>query len=393
VSRSEWNDDEQDEPAPLPAHERAWRHPSEIGEHAWMHSEPPLTIGRGLTAATGAIGGLLALAVLWTMLPTQAGRGAGAAAQSTIAKLTETGLAAERTTVAVTATSAPTTEPGPSATPTTRPVAVNHEPTESSIGVVAQRPLPTYQLTEGSTVTLGAVAVAVNGGSLVITTSRAVTADLTVELLLPDGRTETARVLFVDDRSGLAVLAPETAHVVEAFTVATAVVPGDQLTFFGDVQLTITVGDDNSIDGSWADDSSIREGTPVVNQRGELVALCSHADGVARLVQLANLDDLQQAIAAYTGTAKVWLGIALNDAPSGELSISAVEPAGPAASAGVTSGDVIVTIDGAAIANRQALTTALAIHVPGDVVQLGILRSDGTSLTLAITLADPKTTL
>jgi S1-C subfamily serine protease len=170
-------------------------------------------------------------------------------------------------------------------------------------------------------------------------------------------------------------------------------VPGDQLTFFGDVQLTITVGDDNSIDGSWADDSSIREGTPVVNQRGELVALCSHADGVARLVQLANLDELQQAIAAYTGTAKVWLGIALNDAPSGELSISAVEPAGPAASAGVTSGDVIVTIDGAAIANRQALTTALAIHVPGDVVQLGILRSDGTSLTLAITLADPKTTL
>ena len=393
MSRSEWNDDEQDEPAPLPAHERAWRHPSEIGEHAWMHSEPPLAIGRGLTAATGAIGGLLALAVLWTMLPTQAGRGAGATAQSTIAKLTETGLVAERTTVAVTATSSPTTEPGATASPTTRPVAVNHEPTESSIGVVAPRPLPTYQLTEGNTLTLGAVAVAVNGGSLVITTSQAVTADLTVELLLPDGRTETARVLFVDDRSGLAVLAPETAHVVEAFTVATSVVPGDQLTFFGDVQLTVTVGEDNSVDGSWADDASIREGTPVVNQRGELVALCSHADGVARLVQLANLDELQQAIAAYTSAAKVWLGIALNDDPSGELSISAVEPAGPAASAGVISGDVIITIDGSAIANRQALTTALAIHVPGDVVQLGIRRSDGTSLTLAITLADPKTTM
>ncbi len=358
-----------------------------------MHSEPALTIGRGLAAATGAIGGLLALAVLWTMLPTQAGRSAGVTAQSTIDKLTEAGLVAGRTTVAVTATSALITAPASTASLTTRPVAVNHETTESSVGVVAPRPLPTYQLSEGSTVTLGAVAVAVNGGSLVITTSRAVTANLTVDLLLPDGRTQTARVLFVDDRSGLAVLAPDAVQVVEAFTVATSIVPGDQLTFLGDVPFTITVGEDNFIDGAWADNSSIREGTPVVNQRGELVALCTHADGVGRLVQLANLDELQQAIAAFTGTAKVWLGVALNDDPSGELSISAVEPAGPAASAGLTSGDVITSIDGLAIVDRQSLTSALAIREPGDVVYIGIRRADGSSVTHAVTLAAPRTTL
>lgn len=364
-----------------------------MGDHAWTHSEPPLTIGRGLAAATGTIGGLLALAVLWTMVPTQAGRSAGVTAQSTIGKLRETGLVAGRTTVAATTTSPPTTAPASTAPPITRPVGVNHETTESSVGVVAPRPPSTYQLSESSTVAIGAVAVAVNGGSLVITTSRAVTANLTVDLLLPDGRTQTARVLFVDDRSGLAVLAPDTVQVVEAFTVATSIVPGDRLTFLGDVQFTITVGEDNFIDGTWADDSSIREGTPVVNQRGELVALCTHADGVGRLVQLAGLDELQQAISKFTGTAKVWLGVALNDDQAGELTISAVEPAGPAASAGVTSGDVITSLDGLAIVDRNSLTSALAIHAPGDVVQIGIRRADGSSVTLAVTLATPRTTL
>ena len=63
MSRSDWDDDEQYEVAPLPAHERVWRHPSEMGEQAWLHSEPPLAIGRGLTMATGTIGCVLALAV------------------------------------------------------------------------------------------------------------------------------------------------------------------------------------------------------------------------------------------------------------------------------------------------------------------------------------------
>ncbi len=70
-------------PAPLPAHERTWRHPSEMGEAMWTHTEPPITIGRGLLITTGAIGGLLSIAVLWAMLPS-AGRG-GTAAPTVVA--------------------------------------------------------------------------------------------------------------------------------------------------------------------------------------------------------------------------------------------------------------------------------------------------------------------
>lgn len=400
MSRSEWNDDEQDDPAPLPVHERAWRHPSEIGEQAWVYSEPPLTIGRGLTAATGAIGGLLAMAVLWTMLPTHAGRNVVAAARSTIVELTGTGLVTTRTTVPAdtSAISPQSTPPIASVTTSVRPVAWL-DPTQTSVATTIQRSMPTYQLTVGSALSPGAVAVSVNGGSLVITTAQAVTADLLVHLLLSDGTTSFARVLFVDDRSGLAVLAPMAGDDgavpsgIESFTVSATVSAGDELTFFGDQQLTLTVTDENTIDNVWATDKSIREGTPVINQRGELVALCSQRNGVGRLVQLGNLDELQQVIARYSMSATVWFGIAVKANAAGELTIDAVDPAGPAAAAGLIRGDVVQSLDGTAVTGRHDIIALLALHHPGDVVPVGVRHAGGTRATLNVTLGDPRTTL
>jgi len=399
VSRSDWNDDEQGDPAPLPAHERAWRHPSEIGERAWVYSEPPLTIGRGLTAATGAIGGLLAMAVLWTMMPTQAGRNVVATARSTIVELTGTGLVTSRTTVPVdTAASQPQGTTPLAGVTTSVGTIGDRDPTQTSVATTIQRPMPTYEVTVGTDLSPGAVAVSVNGGSLLITTAQAVTAELMVDLLLSDGTSSSARVLFVDDRSGLAVLAPLAGEDgtnmsgIESFTVSPIVSAGDELTF-GDKQMTLTVTDENTIDSVWAADDSIREGTPVVNQRGELVALCSHRDGVGRLVQLGNLDELQQAIANYTMSATVWFGIAVVNNAAGELTIDAVDPAGPAATAGLTSGDVLQSLDGAAVSDSRSVTTLLAGHEPGDIVPVGVRHSDGTFATLNVTLGDPRTTL
>ncbi len=365
-----------------------------------MYSEPPLAIGRGLTAATGAIGGLLAMAVLWTMLPTQAGRNVVATARSTIVELTGTGLVTGRSAMpGDTAASLPQgTPPIASVTTSVRPAA-GFDPPQTSVATTIQRSVPTYEVAVGTARTPGAVAVSVNGGSLVITTAQAVTADLMVDLLLSDGTSSSARVLFVDDRSGLAVLAP-MADVggalpggIESFTVSPTVSAGDELTFFGDQQMTLTVTAENTIDSVWAADQSIREGTPVVNQRGELVALCSHIDGVGRLVQLGNLDDLQQAIASYSLSARVWFGIAVKDSTKDELMIDAVDPAGPAASAGLVSGDVVQSVDGAAVTDRRGITALLAAHLPGDVVPVGVRHADGTLATLNVTLGDPKTTL
>ena len=365
-----------------------------------MYSEPPLAIGRGLTAATGAIGGLLAMAVLWTMLPTQAGRNVVATARSTIVELTGTGLVTTRTTVPTNTgdTSPQDTAPVAGVTTSLRPVAVL-DPTPTSVAATIQHALPTYEVTFGTSLSPGAVAVSVNGGSLVITTAQAVTADLMVDLVLSDGTTSAARVLFVDDRSGLAVLAPMAGDDgtvpigIESFTVSPSVSAGDELTFFGDQQMTLTVTNDNTIDSVWAADESIREGTPVVNQRGELVALCSHSGGVGRLVQLGNLDELQQAIASYTLSATVWFGVAVKAGVDGELTIDADDPAGPAATAGLISGDVLQSLDGTLVTDSHGITALLAAHRPGDVVPVGVRHLDGTVATLNVTLGDPKTTL
>lgn len=377
-----------------------WRHPSEIGQQAWTRSEPPLTIGRGLTAATGAIGGLLAMAVLWTMLPTQAGRNVVATARSTIAELTGSGLVISRTTVPRdTANSLPQSTTSLAAVGTIVTPTAGLDPTQTSVATSIRPPMPTYQVTVGSQLTPGAVAVSVNGGSLVITTAQAVAADLVVNLLLADGTSGSARVLFVDDRRGLAVLAPMTSTDgtamagIQSFTVAPVVSVGDELTFFGETTMTLTVTDASTIDSVWADDESMREGTPVVNQRGELVALCTHRAGVGRLVQLGNLDELQQAIASYSLSATVWFGVAVTNNAAGELVIDAVDPLGPAATAGLDSGDVMQALDGISVKDSRGVTALLSHHKPGDVVPVGVRHADGTVATLNVTLGDPKTTL
>jgi S1-C subfamily serine protease len=396
VSRSDWDDDEQSRPAPLPAHEREWRHPSEFGQQQWMVTEPPLAIGRGLTAATGAVGGLLALAVLWTMVPTEAGRSADSSVRSTLASRATSGISTEALAGTGDFDTVPDTiRPLPSTTAavaTTRPPAGSQANAVTTVSSVP-RPIATYSVVKETTLEEGSVAVAVNGGTLVITTANAVSADLTVDLLLPDGTAEQARVLFVDTRSGLAVLAPETVSEAEAFTVGTEIAPGDQLTFLGTTISTVTVTDEMAIDAAWAD-TPHAEGTPVVNQRGELVALCTHdADDAAKLVPLSNLDELQQAIASFKDSTKVWLGIILNDDPAGEVMVGAVDRLGPAGVAGIEVGDLILGVDGVAVTSTAELSAELDRHLPGEVVTVSVQRSDGKVDDVSITLGAPRPAL
>ena len=393
MDRSEGNDDELYPRAPLPAHERQWRHPSEMGQQAWATSEPPLTIGRGLTAATGAIGSLLALALLWTMLPTHAGRSAGVSVRSTVATV--------GTTNSSSSLAAPSTTEATDTTVDTTDTTLPDEPSSTVAGTVntaepAATPLPTYAVSVGESVepVAVAVAVAVNNGSLIITTAAAVSADNTVELLLPDGGTEEARVLLVDQRSGFAVLAHDNEASLDSFTVATEVAPGDELTFYGAEHVTAVVQDDGSIETTTTDPAApvaeLPEGTPVVNQRGELVALCSHSDGDATLVSLEHLDSLRRAL-AEDATGRVWMGVSL-DSAAAELRITSVDSKGPAAAAGLRDGDVIVAIDGVAVLDVSGIGAALAPHQPGDVVTVEVLR-DGLPVSVGITLATPRSSL
>jgi len=335
---------------------------------------------------------MLALAVLWTMVPTHAGRSAGVAVRSTSAAIlepshpTSSGFAPS-TTAASTPTLVATTL-GDNSTPTT----TVRQGVSTSVAPVVEHPVPTYQVSRKTTVERGAVAVAVNGGSLVITTANAVEADDTVDLVLPDGGIETAKVLLVDQRAGIAVLEPDTAKKVEAFTVATTLVAGDVLTFYGDSKRTVTVGTDGTVATDWAG-ADTREGAPVLNQRGELVALCSHTGTTATLVSLASLDELRRVLGGMPGSAKPWLGVMLADDPQGSLTVAAVDATGPAAASGLVIGDVIDAVDGVTVHDSTALGIALAAHVAGDRVAIGVQHADGSTTTVSVVLAQGKNSL
>lgn len=329
-------------------------------------SEQPIVIGRGLMATTAALVVMIALAVLWTMLPTRAGRTAVVSVRSTLAtgSLTDTDPTASQPSAPNLSTLAPTT-----AAPAT------------AVATTAPPPMPTYDVQKTTTLDDGAVAVAVSGSSLVITTAYAVSGDEAVELRLTDGSTEFAQVLFVDQASGLAVLATHSASDVVAFDVA-EMAPGDELTLAGDADVKYTVGPDGELEEVFEYDA-IREGTPLMNQHGDLVALCSRAGG-GRFVTIGDIDGLQRALAGWSG--KIWMGIVFETNDVGQLVIDAVDPGGPAALAGFQNGDIIVAINGGIVADSAAFVEALAGLLPGDSVQITVRNLTGAEVTLVLQL-------
>ena len=299
-------------------------------------------LGRGLSATTGAIGVMIALAVLWTMMPTEAGRTAVVSVRSTLANTNASvvsdslRLPTDTTDTAGSGTVAPTT-----AAPST----------VVASSVAPPPPMPTYNVPQTSTLAGGAVAIAVSGSSLVITTAYAVEADSTVELLLTDGSTTTAQVLFVDQASGLAVLTTTSLREDLAFQVA-EIAPGDELTLIGDTTYTFTIGADGTFDQEFTYDNSVREGTPVMNQNGDLVGLCSYSTE-EHFVRLGGLAVLKRALAG---------------------------------SAGLQNNDIIRAINGTPVGDDATFVAALAGLLPGDVVQLTVRYANGDEATIEIRL-------
>lgn len=66
--------------------------------------------------------------------------------------------------------------------------------------------------------------------------------------------------------------------------------------------------------------------------------------------------------------------------------IAGVVDGTPAAQAGLAAGDTVTAVDGTAVADGDALSTALAAHAPGDQVTLTWTATDGTAQTATVTL-------
>jgi S1-C subfamily serine protease len=367
-------------PAPLPPHERAWRHPSELGGATWAHTEPPLAIGRGLLITTGAIGGLLSLAVLWAMLPS-AGRGSVASptvVTSTANSAPGSVITARPDTLVATSLEARVPSTSVRSGPVTTAV-----PADSTTTTL-ENPETTVDTQQAAQLEFAPVAVSISD-SLVITTARAIPAGSTlITVTGADGQPHDATVLMVDRELGLAVLSAG-ASATASYGIGPAAAAGDVVTVLGALPTSANVGVDAAghltLD-AWAD--SMAEGTPVINADGLLVGMCSHGSSGPELVSVANVAAmLHPPKSAKTGP---WLGVHVVEGEHGTPLIDRVDANGPAAAAGISGGDAIAAVDGVTVSGVDQLKLALATYVPTDTITLTIVHADQTSTDIQVTL-------
>jgi S1-C subfamily serine protease len=371
----------------LPAHERTWRHPSEIGRAIWVHAEdPPIAIGRGLLVTTGAIGGLLSLAVLWAMLPS-AGRGGIASPTVVVSTANDTPTAVitprPETLVATSLVERlPTTLGGTATTPASD----NDVPTQQSPSTTLPGPQTSETATQSAELTLAPVAVAI-GDSMVITTARAVRGRTSLTLTDADGNQHDATVLMVDTHRGLAVLSAEAASMTSSYGIGPAASPGDVVTVVGSTTTSANVGVDAAghltLD-AWA--KSTPEGAPILNAAGQLVGICSHSASGYEVISVENVGNMLPPAKPPKPTP--WLGVKVTEGDDDVLTVTWLDPEGPAATVGLVLGDVISAVDGAPVSTPEEMKAAIAAYAPGDVVNVTVTHADLTIVEVPITLVD-----
>ncbi|HZQ49203.1 MAG TPA: trypsin-like peptidase domain-containing protein [Candidatus Dormibacteraeota bacterium] len=90
-----------------------------------------------------------------------------------------------------------------------------------------------------------------------------------------------------------------------------------------------------------------------------------------------------------TNSHRAFLGVQVASLPNGAgVSVYAVVPGGPADKAGLKSGDVITTIAGRPTPDQPAMASVLSALEPGQQVQVGVTKSDGSATSLSVILGE-----
>ncbi|MDF2902071.1 MAG: serine protease [Phenylobacterium sp.] len=297
----------------------------------------------------------------------------------------------------------------------------------SSKRLVRTRPDPFWEMFGGGAPreriqgSLGS-GVIVRADGVIVTNNHVVEGGQEITVALADRREYTARVLLADPRTDLAVLKIDVGAErlpVLAIDDSGETQVGDLVLAIGDpfgVGQTVTNGIVSALNrtadpnGDAANayiqtDAAINPGNSggaLVDMDGDLIGVNSFilsrsgtSSGVGFAVPAAIVRRVVET-AAGGGQAVVrpWLG-ARTQTVTGEMArsmgltvpqgalVADIWPNGPAARAGLRQGDVIVSVDGRAVADAAAVSYAISSRRPGDQVKLGVRRNGGEqALTL-----------
>jgi putative serine protease PepD len=250
----------------------------------------------------------------------------------------------------------------------------------------------------------------------VITNDHVVDGATSISVTLWDGSKYKATVVGADPSTDLAVLkldAPASKLHPLSLGDSSAVSVGDGVVAIGSpfgLDETVTSGivsalnrsissvNQFTIPGAIQTDAAINHGNsggPLLDMNGRVIGVTSQIesesggnDGVGFAVPSNTVRTVASQIVSGKKIEHAYLGVFVGDATNrAGAKISSVKRGGPAADAGLKSGDVITSFGGETIETSSDLTAAVSARKPGDTVTVKYLR-DGSEKTTSVKLGN-----
>ena len=259
----------------------------------------------------------------------------------------------------------------------------------------------------------------------IITADHVVDGATKITVRFKDGSTAKATLVGADPSTDTAVIkvsVPSSKLTPLELADSTTVAPGEGVVAIGSpfgysesitagivsaVDRDIKAPNGYSISNTIQTDAAINHGNsggPLIDTTGKVIGTNvqiavddqnggSANAGVGFAVPSSTVKTVADDLIAGKVVEHAYLGVTVGDSASGTgAQIGTVRAGGPAAAAGLKTGDVITAIDGAAIANANKLTAAISSHQPGDSIRLSVTRG-GSTLTITVKLGTrPATT-
>jgi putative serine protease PepD len=262
----------------------------------------------------------------------------------------------------------------------------------------------------------------VDGKGHIVTAAHVVQGASSISVKFQDGTTRTAKLLGTDEATDVAVLSVDpsglTLHPLSLGSSA-ALGIGDQVAAIGDpftyerslstgivsgLDRTISAPNGFTVAHAIQTDAALNPGNsggPVLDASGQVVGIVDQiatngssdtSSGVGFAVPIDLVKSELGQLEAGKTVHHAYLGVATSTADSatpGAL-VQSVTSGGPAADAGLRSGDVVTSIGTSAIHGTNDLVAAIAGHEPGDRVELTVRRGSQT-VELTATLGTQPT--
>ncbi len=254
--------------------------------------------------------------------------------------------------------------------------------------------------------------------SLVLTNAHVVNGAEGISVRLLDGRTFDAEVVGAEPDFDVAVLRLKSAKDLPSVAMgdSTDMMPGETVIAIGNpfgFSHTVTTGVVSALnrtietdDGVFTDliqtDAAINPGNsggPLINITGELVgvntAIYGKAQGIGFAIPISKARKVVEDILGQGHVSPLWLALTGQDVdprtarylglPSvGGLLVTEVFKKGPAEKAGIRPGDVILSMGGNSVSDRDKFLLLLRNHQPRSPLKLGVWR-DGREIGMELT--------